>query len=348
LPDIALLAAADQAAAADPPPDIPDDRLRLIFTCCHPALEPKSRVALTLRTLGGLTTSEIARAFLDREATMGQRLSRAKAKIAGAGIAYAVPDPADLSARLESVLSVIYLIFNEGYAATEGAVQVRVGLCQEAIYLGQMLDELIPDTAEIQGLLSLMQTTHARRLARTNAGGDLVPLDAQDRSLWDDGLIAAGLGALDRALARGQPGPYQIRAAISALHVQADTYAQTDWPQMFLLYDALLNHDPSPVVRLNQAVVLAEMGGVTQSLAIMDELSDALDVYQPFHAAHAHVLAQLGHHAAAYDAFERAIEMSGTDNEIAYLRARQSQLADRSGAEKKAGHKGPAKSNREV
>jgi RNA polymerase sigma-70 factor (ECF subfamily) len=329
-----MLAEADQADAAEPPPEIPDERLRLIFTCCHPALDPKSRVALTLRTLGGLTTEEIARAFLDQPATMGQRLSRAKAKIAGAGIPFAVPDAQDWAARLDSVLAVIYLIFNEGYAATQGEGQLRVDMCEEAVFLARMLSGLLPAEAEPLGLLALILTTHARRPARVGTGvggrdgggGALIPLDAQDRGLWDRQLIGEGLAALDRAMALRQPGPCQIKAAISALHVQADSYPATDWPQMLLLYDSLLAHEPSDVVRLNRAVALAEVAGARAALAALAPLADTLADYQPFHAARAHLLAADGQRDAARAAYDRAIALSGTAAERRFLEIRRAAL----------------------
>ena len=297
----------------------------MIFTCCHPALDPKSRVALTLRTIGGLTTPEIARAFLDKDATMGQRLSRAKAKIAAANIPYAIPDEDQWPDRLGSVLAVIYLIFNEGYAATAGDGQLRADLCQEAIFLAHMLCDLRGD-AETLGLLSLMLTTHARRPARSTANGDLIALDAQDRALWDAGMVADGLAALERAMKMGAPGPYQIKAAISALHVQAGRYAQTDWPQMVMLYDSLLRFEGSPVVCLNRAIAVAEAGQLSEALAELTGISDALKAYQPFHAGHAALLARDGQRAAAHVAYGRAIALSGTRAERAFLETKQSEL----------------------
>ena len=320
---IEVLTEQDQTAAPDT--DIPDERLRLIFTCCHPALDPKSQVALTLRSLCGLTTEEIARAFLDKPATMGQRLSRAKAKIAAAGIPYAVPGPDDWDDRLNSVLSVIYLVFNEGYAATSGEQQVRVDLCEEAIFLCRILGGL-RDAPEIIGLLSLMLTTHARRAARQDATGALVPLDQQDRSLWDANACAEGLAALDEALKAGTPGPFQIKAAISALHLQSEHWADTDWRQMFLLYDALLHHEPSDVVRLNQLAVYAEVSGPEQALDRLDGLRDGLVDYQPYHALRADLLARTGRQSEAKVAYEQAIALSQNAAEREFLKARQSTL----------------------
>ncbi len=310
----------------DDPPDIPDERLRLIFTCCHPALDRKSSVALTLRTLGGLSTLEIARAFLDQDATMGQRISRAKAKIAATGIPYAVPGPDIWGDRLDAVLAVVYLIFNEGYAATTGQGQVRVDLCNEAIYLARMLVDLLPDVPEGKGLLSLLLTTHARRPARSDASGALVTLECQDRALWDSRLIVEGLALLDAALLGLQPGAYQIKAAMSALHVRAATYAKTDWRQMVSLYDALYAFEPSDIVRLNRAVALAETGALVQSLTELDTIKGGLQTYQPFHAAQAALLARSNRPADAIAAYDRAIALSGTQVERQYLAQQRRKL----------------------
>lgn len=343
---LAILAERDGDAAE--PSDIPDERLRLIFTCCHPALDPKSRVALTLRSLCGLTTTEIARAFLDTEATMGQRLSRAKAKIARAGIPFAVPGPEEWEGRLGSVLSVIYLVFNEGYAATCGEAWLRAHLCEEAIFLGRLLSDL-RDDPEILGLLSLMLTTHARRAARVDTGGMMVPLRDQDRGLWDRSQTQEGLSVLDRALGLGAAGPFQIKAAISALHVSATSHESTDWRQMRLLYDALLFHEPSDVVRLNRLVVMAEMGAVDEALNAVEALEPALRAYQPFHAVRADLLARAGDRGAARDAYDMAISLSRNTAERRFLAARVGALRGAAGGgQKNAGHKGPAKSNREV
>ncbi|MCB1390485.1 MAG: sigma-70 family RNA polymerase sigma factor [Rhodobacteraceae bacterium] len=320
---------ADERAGTETP-EIPDERLRLIFTCCHPALAPKSRVALTLRMLGGLTTTEIARAFLDSEMAMGQRLSRAKAKIAQAGIPFAVPGPGDWSARLESVLAVIYLIFNEGYAVTAGETPIRADLCAEAIFLGRMLDDLRPDEPETLGLLALMLITDARRAARVGPAG-LVPLDQQDRRLWNRGQIADGESLIARALSLRAPGPFQIKAAIAALH----TAEQIDRKQVFLLYDSLLRFEPTPVVRLNRAVALAETGEVEAALAAIETLHAELNAYQPFHAALADVRARAGQCHGAASAYARAIALAGSDAERDFLSGRRATLEARAEAEKK-------------
>lgn len=319
--DLALLAQ-DEAAETDPE-DIPDERLRLIFTCCHPALDPKSRVALTLRTLGGLTTAEIARAFLDRDATMGQRLSRAKAKIGAAGIPFAVPGPELWAERLDSVLTTIYLIFNEGYSASSGEVPLRAALCDEAVYLARLLSHLCPDEPEIEGLLALMLVTHARSGARL-AEGKLVALDAQDRRLWNAAQIGEGLERLDRAMARRAPGPFQIKAAIAALHVQDAPGGGTDWHQIVLLYDSLLRMEPTPVVRLNRAVALAESGALPVALREIETLAGALDGYPQFHAARADLLRRLARGPESDAAYDRAIALAPTSADAAFLRARRS------------------------
>ena len=320
---LAVLARRDEDH--DEADEIPDERLRLIFTCCHPALDPKSRVALTLRALCGLTTAEIARAFLDTEAAMGQRLSRAKTKIAKAGIPFRIPVREEWDTRLGSVLAVIYLVFNEGYAATSGDRQLRVDLCDEAIFLGRMLAALRSDP-EILGLMSLMLTTHSRRAARGDGAGRLVPLADQDRNAWDRDQAEEGLDILDRALVMGRAGPFQIKAAISALHVSAPDHRSTDWRQMLLLYDALLVHEPSDVVRLNRFVVLAELGAVGVALDGVQSLAPALAGYQPFHAARAELLARAGRHEPALEAYEMAISLSGNAAERAFLDRRRSAM----------------------
>ena len=310
----------ENETSTDDPEMIPDERLRLIFTCCHPAIEPKSQVALTLRTLGGLSTPEIARAFLDQDSTMGQRLSRAKAKIADAGIPYAVPEPDAWPARLTSVLTVIYLIFNAGYTA---GPSVGRDLAEEAIWLCRMLDRLRPADPEIEGCLALLLLTQARREARTDANGVTVPLAAQDRSRWDRAAIAEGVATVERALGRRSPGPFQIKAAIAACHCEGE---QSDWPQIVALYNVLLALEPTPVVRLNRAVALAEDGGMETAMGELDLLSDALSDYQPYHAARADLLVRLNDVTGAQAAYTKAIALAPSGADAAFLRAKLNAL----------------------
>jgi RNA polymerase sigma-70 factor, ECF subfamily len=306
-----------------------DDRLRLIFTCCHPALAPPARVALTLKTLGGLTTGEIARAFLVPEATMAQRLVRAKRKIAEAHIPYRVPPAGELPGRLAGVLAVVYLIFNEGYGAAEGDRLVRGELCSEAIRLGRLLVELMPDDAEVRGLLALMLLHDARREARVDAAGAFVPLDRQDRSRWDEGRIREGLRALDGAMALRRPGPYQVQAAIAALHVRAPSPEETDWAQIADLYGALGRLAPSPVIELNRAVAVGYADGPLAGLEVLAPLVDdpAVARYQPLHAARADLLRRAGDVPGAADAYRRAIELSTNAVERAELERRLATLS---------------------
>lgn len=306
--------------ASPEPEDIPDERLRLIFTCCHPALEMKSRVALTLRSVCNLTTGEIARAFLDQEPTMGQRLSRAKAKIAAAGIAFAVPEAADWPGRLDAVLTTVYLIFTTGYVA--GPEEPR-DLCQEAEYLMRLLDRLRPGEAEIEGALAMMLLTGARRAARIGADGASMPPAEQDRSLWNAAMLAEGRALLARALDRHAPGPFQIKAAIADCQMAEP---DPDWPQIAALYQALWRLEPTPVVTLNAAVALAEAGQAVLGLGIVESLAESLAEYQPWHAARAALLAMTGQTAMAAKAYRVAIARAPGPAEARFLERRLADL----------------------
>ena len=321
-------ASSDQAGPRQDPAEeepVPDERLRLIFTCCHPALGTAAQVALTLRLLGGLSTAEIAHSFLVPEPTMAQRLVRAKGKIRDAQIPYRVPSEAELPSRLGAVLAVLYLIFNEGYAASSGDQLIRAGLCAEAIRLGRLLAQLMPDEPEVTGLLALMLLAESRRAARTTPGGDLVLLADQDRSRWDGQLIAEGQALVRRCLRRGLPGPYQIQAAINAVHSDAPDAAATDWAQIVALYDQLLTVAPSPVVALHRAVAVAEVHGPAAALALVDGLD--LTGYYLFHAIRGHLLRQLGRTAEAAAAYRDALDRAGNAAERAFLRGRLQELS---------------------
>jgi RNA polymerase sigma-70 factor, ECF subfamily len=314
---------ADAGTAEDEVEDagIMDDRLRLIFTCCHPALAPAARVALTLRLLGGLSTGEIARAFLVPETTMGQRLSRAKGKIRDAGIPYRVPRDEELPARLGAVLAVLYLIFNEGYAASGGPGLTRDDLAGEAIRLGRLLVGLMPDEPEAKGLLALMLLIEARRPARTTAGGDLVLLADQDRTLWNRTLIAEGQGLLRECLRRGRPGTYQLQATINAVHADAASAAETDWAQILRIYDHLAAISGGAVVALHRAVAVAEVHGPAAALAIVDRL-DGLERHHVWHSVRADLLRRVGRNEEANEAYATAAELTANPAERRFLKRR--------------------------
>jgi RNA polymerase sigma-70 factor (ECF subfamily) len=316
----------------DGPPEplgvIDDERLRLIFTCCHPALAMEARVALTLRMVGGLTVAEIARAFLAQESTVGQRITRAKAKIKAAGIPYRVPSAEDLPVRVSGVLAVLFLVFNEGYLATGPDTDpVRHDLTAEAIRLTRLIRALLPEDGEVAGLLALMLLTDARRTARISASGELVPLAEQDRGAWDAALVAEGLGLVRERLAAGvAPGRYQILAAINAVHTSARDVRDTDWSQIAALYDQLLRIDSSPIVALNRAIAIGELDGPEVALATVDGLGHELAGYHAYHATRADLLRRLGRSQESRAAYDVAIELAGNTAETSYLTRRRDQL----------------------
>jgi len=327
---------AAQMLSDDTPPEptgpVEDDRLRLVFTCCHPALAMEARVALTLRLLGGLTVAEIAHAFLVPETTMAQRITRAKAKIKAAGVPYRVPSATDIQERLAGVLAVIFLIFNEGYLATAGDTPVRVDLTDEAIRLGRLLHALLPDEGEVTGLLALMLLADARRTARVSDAGELVTLDEQDRGAWNRALVIEGHALVRERIAAVDagaepPGRYQLLAAINAVHTDAPSARDTDWSQIVALYDRLIGIDPSPIVRLNRAIAVAELDGPDVALAEIDRLSRTLDGYHAYHATRADLLRRVGRSDESRTAYDRAIELAGNPAERGYLARRRDQLA---------------------
>lgn len=321
----------------DSPPEpigvVEDDQLRLVFTCCHPALAMEARVALTLRMIGGLSVPEIARAFLVQQTTMGQRISRAKNKIRAAGIPFRLPDVEDLPLRLDGVLTVLYLIFNEGYLTSgDESDPIRRDLTAEAIRLTRLVRSLLPDDGEVAGLLALMVLTEARATARVSASGELVRLDEQDRGAWDRGLIDEGISLVRErlaAVARGEarPGRFQILAAINAVHASAADVRDTDWSQIAALYDQLAAIDPNPIVRLNRAIAIAELDGPDVALALVDQLDEPLRDYHAYHATRADLLRRLARSSEARAAYERAIELTANTAEIAHLTRRRDQFA---------------------
>lgn len=325
-PEYAALLELEQAGAEQEEQyEIPDERLRLIFTCCHPSLERTTSVALTLRTLCGLTTSEIAKAFVVKDDAMAQRLVRARQKITKAGIPYEVPEQEEWGARLDIVLNVLYLIFNAGYSASPSQY-IRHDLCEEAVRLAKIVLTLCPEEAEVEGLLALLLLHHARSATRLDAAGEMIALDQQDRALWDEVAIAEGQLLLDTAMKRAKPGPYQLQAAIAAVHATAPTFEDTDWAQIALLYARLLDYQANPVVELNRIVALSYAQGAESVLFMLQPLAATLDAYQPFHAARADILRRCGDVRAADDAYGRAIVLSQNPAEQKMLRARRDEM----------------------
>lgn len=303
--------------------EIPDHRLRLIFTCCHPALNADTQIALTLHTLGGLSTAEIARAYLVKTTTMAQRITRAKNKIKQAGIPFAIPNEADCDVRIQAVLKVIYLIYNEGYSATQGAMQLRIDLCEEALFLARLVVNLSSNKTEPMGLLALILFSHSRRGARLVNGSEFASLHLQDRSLWDANMIAEGHMLLEQALPMGQLGAYQLQAAIHGLHCDAQSADQTDWPQIAGLYALLMRMEPSAVIAVNQAVAMSFAGQEKAALVLLQSVEADLQDYQPCYAAKADILTRLGDNTQAAVAYDRAIDLSQVDVERQFLMAQK-------------------------
>ncbi len=327
---------------------IPDCRLELMFTCCHPAIERKSQVALTLRTIGGLTVDEIASAFLDKPAAIAKRLTRAKQKIAGAGIPYGVPDDAVLQQRITEILSVIYLVFNEGYSASTGRTITRTDLTDEAIRLARITYQLLPDHCESGGLLALMLLHDSRRMARQSSEGHMIPLDQQNRSLWNQARIDEGRTLIQSLLPRGQVGPYQLQAAISAVHTEAPEWEQTDWPQIAALYQLLYQMNPTQVIKLNHAVAVSYAISPAAALEMLDDLSKQTEMagYQPYYAARADILERTGDSRGAQSALAKAIALSHNEAERVYLESRKALIAGSKGGCEHAAAEPPRDKNR--